>query len=97
MAKLYCIYFPDDGTYYAGHEEGNDRCIKSISVDRNLNCVIGIGKEKNARALAGYITAFTGHTTEVKSFERVSKIGDTIGTFKAQEEEVPDVGEDSSN
>lgn len=96
MAKLYCIYFPEDGAYYVGHEEGTERSIKSISVDKNLNCVIGIGKEKNARALAGYLTAFTGHTTEVRSFERVSKVCDTVGVFKAQVEEVPDVGEDTS-
>lgn len=88
--RLYAIYFPAAKAYYVGHEEGQGRTIKTINVDKDLNCVVGIGKEKNARALASYITAFSGNVTEVFSFERETKLGDKIATFQVPEEEIPD-------
>lgn len=88
--KLYAIRFPEKNVWYVGHEEGQGRVIKSISVDKNLNCVIGIGKEKNARALAGYLTAYSGNVTEVVAFERESKEVGTIATFQVPEEEIPE-------
>lgn len=94
--RLYAIRFPDKGVYYVGHEEGEGRLIKNITVDGNLNCVIGIGKEKNARSLAQYLTAFSGNATEVVAFERNSEMIGSIATFQVPEEEVPDAGKDSA-
>jgi hypothetical protein len=88
--KLYAIYFPAAEAYYVGHEEGQGKTLKTISIDKDLNCVVGIGKEKNARALASYITAFSGNDTEVHSFERSSTFCDKIATFQVPEEEIPD-------
>lgn len=95
--KLYAIKFPEKDAYYVGHEEGQGRTIKSISVDSSLNCVIGIGKEKNARALAGYLTAYSGNVTEVVAFERTSKELEKVATFQVPEEEVPDGGNESED
>lgn len=92
--KLYAIYFPEKNVYYVNHEDGEDGMIKSISVDKNVNCVVGIGKEKNARSVAKMLTAFSGFKTKVVAIERNTEVIGDIAEYQVPAEEIPEIKEE---